>query len=299
MSEQNINISPQNIYGKCDLKCSYNFKYSESNSTATNNGVMISITYDNSSVSPVKYNNEQYNVSSIMIVSPSIHIFNKKKMPGEIIIEHIPVKGGNNLNVSIPFKLSNEITDASNLITEIINTVSTNAPSEGNTTNLNLSNFNLETIIPKKPYYVYTNANQDYIVFGDLQAIPLSLSTLEILGQIIKPFSLSTPGEYLFYNSKGPISGIQIGDGIYISCRPTGTSDEETAVTYNKELLNVNFSNILNNPILNTIIRVLIGCLILIILFYAINIFYNYLSSDAQKLPRLPQMRKLENVKLN
>ena len=53
MSDQNINISPENVAGKCDLKCSYAFKYSESNSTATNQGVQITITYDNSSVPPV------------------------------------------------------------------------------------------------------------------------------------------------------------------------------------------------------------------------------------------------------
>ena len=40
----NINISVQNIQGKCDLKCSYNFKYPESNTTAKNNGVFISLT---------------------------------------------------------------------------------------------------------------------------------------------------------------------------------------------------------------------------------------------------------------
>ena len=40
MSTQNINIAPQNISGKCDLKCAYNFKYSESNSTARNKSLL-------------------------------------------------------------------------------------------------------------------------------------------------------------------------------------------------------------------------------------------------------------------
>ena len=31
MSIPNINISTKNITGKCDLKCSYQFKYEESN----------------------------------------------------------------------------------------------------------------------------------------------------------------------------------------------------------------------------------------------------------------------------
>ena len=37
-----INISPKNVYGKCDLKCIYNFKYKETNLTVKNNGINIS-----------------------------------------------------------------------------------------------------------------------------------------------------------------------------------------------------------------------------------------------------------------
>ena len=38
-----INISPKNVYGKCDLKCIYNFKYKETNLTVKNNGINISM----------------------------------------------------------------------------------------------------------------------------------------------------------------------------------------------------------------------------------------------------------------
>ena len=230
MSIPNINISTKNITGKCDLKCSYQFKYEESNSTAKNNGVVINLTYDSRSIYPVTYNSQKYNVSSISIVSPSIHIFNDKNMPGEILIEHTPINGGNILNVCIPFVESSESSSASDLITEIIKKVSTNAPSEGETTNINL--ITLQKIVPRKPFYVYNNKSTDYIVFGAIDAIPLSLSIIQTLKQIIKPFSLSTPGENLFYNSKGPISGLQLGDGIYISCQPTGSSQEEMSVTF-------------------------------------------------------------------
>ncbi len=44
MSNENINIAMKNITGKCDLKCSYNFKYSEGNSTATNQGSLRTLT---------------------------------------------------------------------------------------------------------------------------------------------------------------------------------------------------------------------------------------------------------------
>lgn len=285
MSIQNINISPKNITGKCDLKCSYQFKYEESNSTAKNNGVVINLTYDSRSIYPVTYNSQKYNVSSISIVSPSIHIFNDKNMPGEILIEHTPVNGGNILNVCIPFVASSESSSASDLITEIIKKVSTNAPSEGETTNINL--ITLQKIVPRKPFYVYNNKSTDYIVFGAIDAIPLSLSIIQTLKQIIKPFSLSTPGESLFYNSKGPISGLQLGDGIYISCQPTGSSQEEMSVTYEKNSSSFDFSNITESPVFKLIILILIGCLLFLLVFYGISILYDKLILDSPKLQKL------------
>lgn len=285
MSIQNINISPKNITGKCDLKCSYQFKYEESNSTAKNNGVVINLTYDSRSIYPVTYNSQKYNVSSISIVSPSIHIFNDKNMPGEILIEHTPVNGGNILNVCIPFITSSESSSASNAITEIIKKVSTNAPSEGETTNINL--ITLEKIVPRKPFYVYNNKSTDYIVFGAIDAIPLSSSIIQTLKQIIKPFSLSTPGESLFYNSKGPISGLQLADGIYISCQPTGSSQEEMSVTYEKNSSSFDFSNITESPVFKLIILILIGCLLFLLVFYGISILYDKLILDSPKLQKL------------
>jgi len=294
MSSQNIDISLKNVVGKCDLKCSYAFKYSESNTTAKNNGVMISLTYDNRSIPPVTYNNEKYQVSNIMIVSPSIHNFNGTTMPGEIIIEHVPIKGGNNLQVCIPFSSSSESSTATDILTGIIKKVATNAPRQGDSTNLNISNFNLQNIIPKKPFFVYSNNTNDYIVFGSIDAIPLSSSTLDTLKKIIKPFSLSTPGKNLYYNSSGPITGLQIGkDGIYISCQPTGSSVEETPVTYDINSTSIDFSNILDSPIFKTIILIITGCILFIIVFSGISAFYNYLLKDNTKLPSLPSMPKL------
>jgi hypothetical protein len=71
------------------LKCAYNFQYPESNTTAKNQGVMINLTYDNSNVPPVLYNEVKYNVSKIMLFSPSLHLFNENKIDAEIIISHM------------------------------------------------------------------------------------------------------------------------------------------------------------------------------------------------------------------
>lgn len=282
---EHINISTPNVTGNCDLKCSYAFKYNDSSSTAKNNGVMISLTYDSSNVSPVIFNENKYIVESIVITSPSIHYFDYKTMPGEICIIHSPQMGGNKLIVCIPFTTSSESSNASQIITEIISTVSTNAPGSGDSTNLNM-NFSLQNIIPKKPYYYYQedNTNTNFIVFGNNNAIPLSSSTISTLQKIIKPFPIPTPGKNLFYNSKGPVSGIKIGDGLYISCKPTGSTKDEVAVSYDKPSLSLDMSNIFENSTTKKILLIIIGMLLFILIFYGISIFFNYISSDTIKI---------------
>jgi hypothetical protein len=291
MSTQNIDISPQNISGRCDLKCAYNFKYSESNSTATNLGVGISLTYDNSSVPPVLFNNQKYTVSRILITNPSLHTFNGSQASAEITVEHIPVAGGPQLNVSIPITSSSESSTASNLITQIIQAVSTNAPSNGNSTNLNINGFTLQDIIPNKPFFTYTDsANNQWIVFGILQAIPLSSDTLNTLSQIIEPFPLPMAGQSLFLNMSGPNSSGTVGDGIYISCKPTGSSEEETAVEYSKNTPSYDFSNMLNSPFAGIIIQIVIGIIIFIIVFALISYAYSFITTGVAKLPTIPKI---------
>jgi hypothetical protein len=291
MTTKNINIAASNVVGRCDLKCSYTFKYSESNTTAKNNGIMISLTYDSTSIPQVVYNQEKYNVGAISIVTPSIHIFNNDFLPGEIIIEHIPVKGGNTLKVCVPFKSSTDSSTASQLITEVITLVASNAPSEGNSTNLNIPNFNLQKIVPQKPFFTYVQDTTDWIVFGQLDAIPLSSATIKTLQQIITPYKIDTPGGDLYYNSKGPVSGVEIGNGIYISCQPTGSTEEETAVEYDKTPFSttIDLSTIHKNPIFRTLITIILVIILFIIIFYCISFFYNYISSGPPKLPTLPK----------
>ena len=288
MSTQNINISPQNISGNCDLKCSYNFKYSESNTTAKNNEVMITLTYDNSNIPPVLYNNEKYTVSQIIITSPSIHTFNGAAAAAEILIQHTPVAGGPTLIVGIPIISSSESSTASNLITEIIQSVSTNAPSKGDSTNLNISGFTLQNIVPEKPFFTYTaNDNTEWIVFGIMYAIPLSSATLTTLSQIIKPFPLPTPGNKLFINKSGPNSSGRMGDGIYISCQPTGSSTEETAVTYSTNTSSTDMSSFWDNSAVKTIIQIIIGCILFIGIFLLFNYIFSYITTGATKIPSL------------
>ena len=242
-TNNNIDISKYTAGDNtCDLKCAYNFDYPETNLVATNYGSLIQINFDNNTSTPVVYNQQKYSVASMAIVSPSIHYFNGNQTNptgsqtnAEIIINHTPTVSGSPLAVCIPIIQSNYTNDASNLITNLIQSVSNNANQERQQVNINTT-ITLNTIVPKKPFYSYTSAdgtNTDYIVFDIVDAIALNSSTITSLQGMITPFPLPTPGNSLFYNKNGP-NNSNIGDGIYIKCNPVGASKDKVAVEYSK-----------------------------------------------------------------
>ena len=292
MSTQSIDISKKNVSGKCDLKCAYNFQYPESNTTAKNQGVLINLSYDNSKTPPVTYNTQKYSVAQVIISSPSLHLFNGATTDAEILIIHTPVKGGPELFVCIPIKSSSESSDASYLLKEIIDITGTNAPSEGESTNLSISGFTLDKIVPNKQYYSYTDqGTNDWIVFGILDAIPLNSATITTLQKIIKPYPIPMIGGELFINTTGPNS-TKVGDGIYISCKPTGSSNEETTVEYTKNTPSYDFANILDNPVTKMIFQIIVGCILFIIVFIIFNYIYQFITTGETKIPPIPSFSK-------
>ena len=296
MSTQSIDISKKNISGKCDLKCAYNFQYPESNTTAKNQGVLINLSYDNSKTPPVTYNTQKYTVAQVIISSPSLHLFNGATTDAEILIIHTPVKGGPELFVCIPIKSSSESSDASYLLKEIIDITGTNAPSEGESTNLSISGFTLDKIVPNKQYYSYTDqGTNDWIVFGILDAIPLNSATITTLQKIIKPYPIPMIGGELFINTTGPNS-TKVGDGIYISCKPTGSSNEETEVEYTKNTPSYDFANILDNPVTKMIFQIIVGCILFIIVFIIFNYIYQFITTGETKIPSITSITSMPSL---
>lgn len=251
-----MDISKRDIYGKCDLKCAYNFDYLPSDTVCTNNGTYIQLSYEKTSSAPVVFNSLKYNVNTIYIYSPSIHTYNGATTDGECIIEHLPVLDGDMFYVCIPITKSTQTTTPGDVLTNIITSVSTSAPSINETTVLN-STFNLSEFIPNKPFLSYTGTsglNGQVIVFPLVDAIPVSSDTIDTLSKIIQPSTLAITGGNLFLNPDGPNSTTN-ADGIYISCQPTGTSVDETDVSYTSSST-VSFSSIINSSLVRGILMI-------------------------------------------
>lgn len=273
-----INISKSNIYANCDQKCSFDFSYYQTLLIGNNNTTQITFITEKNQVPPVTYNAMKYTVSSFSLFSPSLHIWNDQSVPAEIVIEHIPVLGGNPLYVSIPILQSTGISSTSaSLITDIITEMSKNAPSKGGTTNLSITNFTLQNIVPSGPFYSYYGESNlfkgDFIVYDKTVNISLTQYTLKLLASMIQPSNNTMFGGHLFYNPLGPNTG---ETDIYISCQPTGSSntpapnDDQTSKDNN---VNKNVND-LENFFTGEIFMTFIICIFFIIGIFLLNYMF-------------------------
>ena len=279
-----IDISMSKITGKCDLKCSYSFNYNNSSCLATNRGNYISISYDKSSSPPVLYNALQFDVKEIRLYIPSLHSYNDSKKDGELIIIHTSNTGSIPLLVCIPIQSNNVSSTSALFLNKIIDTVASNAPSEDEATNVNIPNFNLNLLVPKKPFFSYAatepyqpcSEKVDYIVFGlSLDIMPVSLKKLQSIIQS-NPYDIKT-GPNLFYNEKGSTKrGAGSGD-IYIDCQPVGSSDDSTQIITNMDNNmddnSIKLGDWLNNPL----VKLLLGSLLFITILFVIKYLLNML----------------------
>jgi carbonic anhydrase len=286
-----IDISISNIKGKCNFKCSYIFSYKNSSCTATNRGDYISLSYDKSSNSPVLYNAVGYDVQEIRLYTPSLHSFNGSKTDCELIIVHSSNMGSNPLLVCIPIKKNNSTSVSSMFFTNLINTMSTSAPSEGETANVNVSKFNLSSFVPRKPFFSYTGSEPyqpcstvvDYIVYSPLESsLEMSSNSFDTLNKIItnNVYDIKK-GPNLFYNEKGPGNNSNTDD-IYIDCQPVGSSNDTTEVFVD---MNGNSGFNVNDIKNNKFFKIFVGTLLFIFILFGIKYFLDVIKLDKSLLP--------------
>jgi carbonic anhydrase len=284
-----INIDMNNINGKCDLKCNYSFNYQENNSVnITNRNDYLLLSYNNGSTPAVKFNTYDYNVKEIRLFSPSLHSYNGFKVDSELVIVHNSINGSKPLLVCIPIKEGTSGSIGSIHLRTIIN----NAPTKtGQSTSVNIPKYNLNTYVPKKPFFSYSGTNpylpcggnNDFIVYEPINSdIFISSSSLQKLKGLIKenPFTISK-NNLLYYNETGP----QVGDGtdnIYIDCQPVGKSEEEVLVVDSSSIdyIPPTLNQILNNPY----VQIILGSLLFVVLILFANMIFGFVGKT--KIPK-------------
>jgi carbonic anhydrase len=236
-NKKQMNISKEDKSGICSLKCAFSFYYEPSNTISTNEGVLIHLTYDNNYKNMVYFNTKKYNVSSIQLYSPSLHLYEDKKADMEMIIIHYPELGGEQLYVCIPIYISS-YSDGDENLEKIIKKTYTQASNSREKVDMNMNTFQLMDYIPsKKPFYNYQGKKGlvgQVIVFPKSEMILINKESLDIFQKMIKPSNMEISREKFYVNENGANSEENKNKGIYISCQPTGTSKETKEVVYEK-----------------------------------------------------------------
>jgi len=111
-------------------------------------------------------------------------------------------------------------------------------------------------------------------------------------------------GDNLFFNAKGPNSSGSVGDGIYISCQPTGSSEEETEITNTKSSsesdVSISIENLAKNPTFKLIVKIIVGCILFIIIFAGLAFAYSKLTDTPINMSNIKEMKlKIPTFKKN
>lgn len=228
-----INIPSSSSVYPCDLKCAYNFAYGNSNCNIKNEQNYIHLSYDQrSDAKAIRYNTLNLYVQEVRLYSPSLHKYQGKQAAAELLIIH----GGDGVNliVSIPIVAGSKISQGGALLDGIIQEGLPRISNLGESASLGIDNYNLDYVVPKKPFFSYSGTlpytpctgKYNYIVFDIGNAINIKSSSIKQLRKVISPFSAPIRDTEPFYNKLGPNQGGDNSSDIYIECNPTGDSGE-------------------------------------------------------------------------
>jgi hypothetical protein len=246
-----ININNDDNKKDCTLSCKFSPDYNNSDTTITNKGEYLTLTYDTASTSkpPVLFSKKNYIVNEIRIYRNSLHTYGKpaEHAAAEMFIYHNSDTTNNPLVVCIPIIATDDITNSSKTFKNILNLMAATKKNESrrdNTASLNLNNF-----VPNKPFYSYIGSAEDescevkkhYLVYDIKNAINMSQDSFEKLKIINKSDVKIQINKNVSYNKIGPQNAID-SDDIYIKCQPTDSKGKT-----NEELYNM-YDNKRDNP---------------------------------------------------
>jgi hypothetical protein len=266
----------------CNEKCDLSFSYSNSSCTATHIQIMLEFSYDASPTPPVMFQQNTYNVTNILIASPSLNLYNGTRADAELIVYHTPTHTGKPLYICVPIVHTGSTSQ--DLLAKLIQGVAKAAPLVGASALLPIStsDYNLNRLIPRTPFYSYTNSSDgsNIVAFGKENALFIGTDDLDTLNKLISAYPVTAfpEGPMLFYNPKGPN---QIGSGdVLIDCNPVdGAGNTLTPVSNN----GTSSSTISSSPSIMMFINAIAGVVFFFIILILIYKIISWLTNNRQK----------------
>ena len=239
-----INIT-QNYKSTCDRLCKFNYEYPQSSLSVLNQGSYLKIGYENSSTPSVIFNNVEMSVDEIRLYRPSLHQYNGNNADAELIIKHIG--NGSNVLVCVPISISASKTASSDLLDTILSNTLSKAPNQGESTQINITNFTLNDFVPTASFYSYKgtlpydpcSGSYNYVVFDKRDGAQISTTGFSNLSKLISKQTSQIKTRQFFYNKTGSGQGLNttdLGDGYYLECDAAGDEGEVLYTTAPSEL---------------------------------------------------------------
>jgi hypothetical protein len=234
-----MNITNNAVVNNCTDKCALSFNYPNSpNCIVTNYGSVFQLSYNiDPTLTPVTFNNSQYRLVNIILVSPSFHLYNGSNTQAELIIMHSDVANPSSiLFICIP--ITSTSNNPSTLLATILNDiVDSNMNKSGDSQSFLIEKYTLNDIIPYKPYYFYEQQENNWqiVAYGIENAIYIPNNILTDIAKYIEPrtdvlFPYTTT---LLINKTGPTMS-ESGE-IYIDCKPVDSSTETIEVAFKNQ----------------------------------------------------------------
>lgn len=292
----------------CTSMCSYSFKYPTGSLIVSNKGSHLELTTENSTTSPVTYNNESYDVYRVHIVNKPFHYFNGVGNAGEMLIYHTGSSGATPLIVSIPLSTSGVAGKGSTSLYSLISLTKKNASNDTDAFTLQTTSFTLNDYLPSTgtSFYTYKGDNilssssfseseVNYIVFE--KGVYIDEDSIDNLKGCINSEDLMTGSvptttsvddetvkSMIFYNKNGA-SSLLDEDEIYIDCKPTDSTGSELAFKIKPDSILGGITQQRYDFIMDMLKKSVVSVIIVLILWYVPAFITKYLNGGDIQLP--------------
>lgn len=264
---------------KCTTGCELSFDFKETNLTVQNMQQYLSFEFDPVMTPPVVYNNEKYTPTFVvMSYYESIPFFSINGSNPTAVFFLLLRSDKKLLNMVIPIvESSNNQTNASTILSDILNESFIKAPKVGEQGKISYSGFSLQSIFPTNSPFFFIKEDTS-IVFEN--SISINKSVLDKLKQVINPLvSRGDMGEpKVYYNPNGSTSIALIKDEeIYIDCQPVNSSEEKIEYVTKNPFKN-DLSTILNDPTTYLILQLILSCIVFVVIYFILSKGFQYIT---------------------
>ena len=272
---------------KCTTDCELSFDFKETGVTVRNSGDAMSVGFDPIMTPPVVYNKAKYTpLKGFVFYNTSNPLLSINGSNPAAVFYLFLQSDKNVLSMIIPIvESSNNQTNASTILSDILNESFIKAPKVGEQGKISYSGFSFQKIFPtNSPFFSMRQGSYISIIFE--KSISINKSVLDKLKQVIKPSVNRDVGEpKIYYNPNGATSIALIKDEeIYIDCQPVNSSEEKIEYVTKNPFKN-DLSTMLNDPTTYLILQMIMSSIVFLVIYFVLSKGFKFMTTGTLPIP--------------